>query len=324
MAVQFSGPFAPMCESFVAQKRAYGVDYSQQELLLRMFDNFSKAYMVDPYIITEELAIAWSQKRPNESDATRYNRIMEMQRFSKYLLEQGYPSYLPQVKPTHCSTHTPYIFTHDEIHRIFAVVDSLKPCPASPIRHIVLPLLYRVLYGCGLRVSEALDLRVGDVDSENGVLHIKHGKNGRERLVPMTQSLTQRCACYEKELLSGKKADDYYFFHMANTPYNRSSIKSGFRGFLWDAGIPYLGKDRGPNLHDLRHSFVCHRLNQWANEGTDLIAMLPVLSKYLGHTSIAATAWYLRLTAEVYPGVIQIMDLYSKSVFPMWEVDRDE
>lgn len=83
-------------------------------------------------------------------------------------------------------THTPYIFTEDEIRRIFQIADSLEPCASVPLRHQVMPVLLRVLYGCGLRISEALELRVADVDLSNGLLHIRHGKNGRERLVPMS------------------------------------------------------------------------------------------------------------------------------------------
>ncbi|MCL6558222.1 MAG: tyrosine-type recombinase/integrase [Firmicutes bacterium] len=325
MGIRFTGPFAPMCEQFVAQKRAFGSDYTQQEKLLHMFDNFSKAYPVDSFVISEALALAWCQKRPNEADLTRYNRIMEMQRFARFLIDQGYPSYLINFCPAKNSTHTPYIFTKDEIHRIFEVVDSLEPCASVPSRHLVMPILLRLLYGCGLRISEALALRIADVDLENGVLHIRHGKNGRERLVPMSPSLIKRCAAYAQIVLAEKGSDAYFLFRMANQPYSRSGIGKAFRGFLWDAGIPYLGKDRGPSVHDLRHTFVCHRLNQWAADGADLNAVLPVLSKYLGHTSVSATGWYLRLTAEAYPDVIQAMEHFSADVFPnVWEVNNVE
>lgn len=184
MGIRFTGPFAPMCEQFVAQKRAFDIDYTQQEKLLHMFDTFSKTYPVEPFIIDEALALAWCQKRPNEADLTRYNRIMEMQRFARFLIDQGYPSYLINFRPAKNSTHTPYIFTKEEIHRIFKTVDVLKPCTSVPYRHLVMPILLRLLYGCGLRISETLALRVADIDLENGVLHIRHGKNGRERLVP--------------------------------------------------------------------------------------------------------------------------------------------
>ena len=67
----FAGPFAPICESYVAQKRASGLAYDQQAKLLRMFDNFCKKYEIKDYTIAQEIASEWSKKRPNEADATR-------------------------------------------------------------------------------------------------------------------------------------------------------------------------------------------------------------------------------------------------------------
>lgn len=117
-----------------------------------------------------------------------------------------------------------------------------------------------------------------------------------------------------------KEPDAFFFCSRLNQPYSRSGVGKSFRGLLWDAGIPYLGKERGPSIHDLRHTFVCHRLNQWASNEVDLTAMLPILSKYLGHTSISATSWYLRLTTEAYPGIVHKMDCFTKGVFPVsWE-----
>ena len=89
----FTGPFAPICESYVAQKRASGLDYSQQAKLLRLFDNFCKNYEIQSYTITKEIALTWCKKRPNEADATRYSRVSEMQRFAQYLCKQGYSSW---------------------------------------------------------------------------------------------------------------------------------------------------------------------------------------------------------------------------------------
>ena len=80
-----------------------------------------------------------------------------------------------------------------------------------------------------------------------------------------------------------------------NTVYGR------FRRILLESGIPYKGKGNGPRLHDLRHTFAVHTLQQWGTQEEDLTAMLPVLSVFMGHKSIAATSRYLRLTAEAYP-----------------------
>ncbi len=304
----FTGPFGPMCEAFVAQKRALGFKYEQQALLLKMFDNFCKAYDVHDYTITKEIATAWCKKRPNEKDATRHNRVGEMQRFAVFLGKQGHTSYLLPSIPKAGERHIPYIFTKKEMADIFDRLDHLERTASSPYRHFVYPLLFRLLYGCGLRISEALSLRKQDVDIDNGVLHILHGKNDIERIVPMSTSLTIRCQQYIRDLHRNTSKDTPFFYTKEKKSYSKSTIWRAFRGFLWDVGIPYKGANLGPRLHDIRHTFACHNIQKWAESEIPVSVMLPVLSKYLGHTSISATQWYLRIAAEAYPHIRKICE----------------
>lgn len=304
----FTGPFAPMCDAYVTQKRVSGLDYSQQAMLLRMFDNFCKGYEIQNYTITKEIAVAWCQKRPNEKDITRHGRVGEMQRFAQYLCRQGYPSYLLPTLPKRGETHTPYIFSMDELRNIFERLDALVPTNASPNRHLTMPLLFRMLYGCGLRISEVLALLKKDVDLGNGVLYIRRGKNDRERLVPMSLSLTEECRKY-MHTVHKNTADSIPFFYTKTwTPYSKSVIEKFFRGILWDVGIPYRGTQYGPRVHDLRHTFCCHNIQRWAEAGLPIYSNLLILSRYLGHTSISATQWYLRLTAQAFPHIRDICE----------------
>lgn len=304
----FTGPFAPMCEAFVSQKRASGLIYKQQAMLLKMFDNFCKEYEIRDYTITKEIATAWCRKRPNEKEPTRRSRVGEMQRFALFLCKQGYTSYLLPALPKTGEKHTPYIFSAEEMASIFARLDRLEPTNAAPFRHFVYPMLFRILYGCGLRISEALSLRKQDVDTDNGVIHILHGKNDRERIVPMSATLTNRCRQYIQNVHHDTPDDMPFFYTKAKTPYSKSTIGQAFRGFLWDVGIPYRGTNLGPRVHDIRHTFVCHNIQKWAESGIPISSKLPVLSKYIGHTSISATQWYLRLTAETYTHIRQICE----------------
>lgn len=304
----FDGPFAPLCELFVMQKRAAGLQYDQQAMLLRMFDNFCKGYDIQNFTITEEIALAWCQLRPNEKEVTRHGRVGEMQRFSVFLTKQGYPSYLLVGLPKKGELHTPYIFSREEIGQIFQRLDELEYTSLAPIRHLVFPLLIRVLYGCGLRISEALALLKSDVDVEHGILHVRHGKNDRERIVPMSKSLANFCRKYVSEVHVDTAPCMPFFYTKARTAYEQSTITKQFKGFLWDVGIPYRGKDFGPRVHDLRHTFICHNIQQWAEQEIPIQHMLPILSKYVGHTAISATQWYLRLTPEIYPHLRSICE----------------
>lgn len=105
------------------------------------------------------------------------------------------------------------------------------------------------------------------------------------------------------------------------SPLTHDNVYKRFRELLWMAGISHGGKGKGPRLHDLRHTFCVHTLAHQVREGVDLYCALPVLSAYLGHTSVAATQHYLRLTAEAYPDLIQSVSNVCAYIFPEveWE-----
>jgi len=304
----FTGPFAPMCEMFVAQRRATGLVYKGQAMLLRLFDNFCKDKQIDNYAITKEIALAWCEKRPNEHENHRHARVGEMKRFAEFLVRQGYSSYLIAEIPGKIIQYTPYIFTTEEMHMLLARIDSLEITASSPIRHLSFPVLFRILYGCGLRISEALALEKRDVDLETGVLHIRHGKNDNERLTPMSASLLERVRAYSVQVHRDTEDNCPFIYKRDFARYSSSAIGKGFIGFMWDVGIPYRGKGYGPRIHDIRHTFVCHNIRNWSENGIPIYSKLPVLSKYLGHSSISSTQWYLRLTAEVYPHIREICE----------------
>jgi len=313
----FDGSFAPMCEMYIRQKRALGYKYEGGIWILRSFDNFSKTFDVKNYCITKELAQAWSEKRPHETDKYHANRIYEMRKFAEFLVKQGYESYAPRYKlQTSYSNHTPYIFSAEEIQRIFKHLDLMEYTPCSPIMHLSHPLIYRILYGCGMRISEVLNLRVEDVLIDKSIIRIKQGKNDKERLVPISSSLTNRISNYIAAVHKNHNGSHQFFYSRDDKAYCVSTFEKHFREILWEADIPYCGKSLGPRVHDVRHTFICHKLNQWAKDDVDLMTMLPVLSRYVGHENVAGTQWYLKLTAEAYPDITEKMNGLSGYVFP--------
>jgi len=175
-------------------------------------------------------------------------------------------------------------------------------------RHRTLPLLFRLLYGCGLRVSEALALRVGDVDLAVGTVHIRDAKFGKERIVPLHPSLVQRFRQHLPTSLTLTDPGWFVFPSPKGGAYGASTIYIYFRRFLWAAGISHGGRGRGPRLHDLRHTFAVHCLQRWVTEEVELSSALPYLSAYLGHTGLKGTQDYLRLTAELYPHVVTAVE----------------
>jgi integrase len=194
------------------------------------------------------------------------------------------------------------VFTDDEVRRLFTAIDS-QPMSSFTNKAMVDPVLFRVLYGAGLRVSEALHLTLADADTRSGTLRIRDSKNGESRTVPVTARLTATLEGYIAAAHPAPETSDYVFYSRApGRPVNQSTAYLRFRGYLADAGIPHF--TGGPHPHSLRHGFAVANLRRWAAQGADLTVMLPYLACYMGHADLRGTQYYLRLTADAYPEVM--------------------
>ena len=198
-----------MLARFISYKRLQGYKYKSNEESLGRFIKFAEVFGLTENRLSKELVLEYASKRPHETPKTHVIRVSDLKQFAVYLNEHGYPAYIPT--PGKCSSaFVPYIFTHDEILRIFKVVDRLKP-NSRYNSAVVYPVLFRVLYGCGLRISEALDLKVGDIDFAKGVLTIKKSKYDKDRLVPMSESLNSICRRFHRKIHKNSSDNDYFF-----------------------------------------------------------------------------------------------------------------
>ena len=314
--VKMSGVFAELANEFVEYKRDQGYKYHSEAKVLGRFCRFTEDYGLDEPVLTRELAMAWTAPREGEATKSRLHRVCLLNQFGKYLELTGHE--ICPLPKGHWDTgsFTPYIFTHDEIDRLFQAADNIRPIAQARNLHKELPALFRLLYGCGLRVSEAVGLLCRDVDLEQGVLTIREAKNGRDRLIPLSESLLTLLRDYRENAADWLDGADYFFPAPDRTILSPNTVYQRFRKVLWSAGIPYNGKGNGPRLHDMRHTFAVHTLQKWVEGGEDLTSKLPVLSVFMGHKSMQATSRYLRLTAEVYPDVIRQVEDTCAYVIP--------
>ena len=214
---------------------------------------------------------------------------------------------------------TPYIFTKDQITLLFKTSDQLKGTRLNLTSKVyIIPALLRLLYGTGLRVSEALSLSCDDLNIKAKYLILRYSKNGKERLVPISDSLCNVCKQYLDHRQNFPIINDSnrLFINPDGSACDIHSAYKWFRRVLYKAKIPHAGKGLGPRLHDLRHTFSVHTLANMAETGVDLYYSLPVLSTYLGHQSIGATDKYIRLTAEMYPSIIAKISEAFPFLFP--------
>lgn len=208
------------------------------------------------------------------------------------------------------------------MEEIFKACDQLR----SQVRNmnsclICMPALVRLLYSTGLRIGEALALKNDDVDLKYNYLRVRDSKNGKERIIPISQSLASVCNEYVeyREQMPFRKTKERYFFIRANGNKCGSDVRNWFKKTLLKAKIPYKGRNHGPRIHDLRHTFAVSSLANMADSGIDLYVSLPILSGYLGHQSLKATNHYVRLTACMYPNLIKDVDTVCLDVFPKFK-----
>ncbi len=199
--------------------------------------------------------------------------------------------------------------------RLLAAIDGVGPDGRSRQRHLVFPTLFRVLYGCGLRCGEALHLTVGDVDLDAGILTIRKGKFRQDRLVPVADGLLARPRSYSSAI-AARPPETVFFAAPHGGSYSLHTPYTVFRRALRAVGIPHRGRRQGPRLHDIRHTFAVHRMEDWYRRGINLAATLPVLATYMGHQTLVGTQRYLRLTAEVFPEISQRLHVAYGHLIP--------
>lgn len=306
----------------VTEKRAVGYKYDAEARVLARFEAFHSSQFPELETLTEASVQAWiaAARRREVQPATLHGLIAPVRELAHWLARHGVAAYLlPRAALPRPSRYVPHIYTDTELAGLFTQTDRCHFCSQVPLRHLVMPVLFRTIYACGLRASEARLLRIGDVDITTGVLQIRDAKGGKDRQVPVCEPLRARLAGYHAQIDETPATREWFFpGTRAGEPLTLGNVDKNFRRFLWQAGISHGGRGHGPRVHDLRHTMAVNNLRAWFAAGRDVGALLPVLQTYLGHSSIADTAYYLHLTAESYPDITaRVQQVIGDVVPPM-------
>ena len=157
---RFQSIYASLLEQYINFKRNLGYKFIDAESTYYLFDQFVLPNRELEIGITKELAEKWAIKRLNESDITCYKRVMYLIQFASFLNDSGYSSYIPKLPKAYKSTFTPYIFSENELNSIFKVSDQLEISGSMDSAVNVIPALLRTLYGTGIRIGEAVKIKI--------------------------------------------------------------------------------------------------------------------------------------------------------------------
>lgn len=312
--IQWKSELSGLIQGFVAMKRASGFKYEKEEHILARFDAYCYREGYTGIRLTQEMVSGYIFE-PGLRPSTYRLREKVLNELGTHAENLGYRVFVvPITTIVQSSRHIPYIFSDTELKRLFSVIDS-QPLSSFTNAALVDPMLFRVLYSTGMRLSEALGLLVDNVDLADSVFRVDTAKTGGERLVPFCVSLRKRLVDYETTMQLIGRADDCLFpGQKKGHPIDQSTINRRFRNYLLEADIPHTF--RSPCPHSFRHGFAVRCLRKWVSEGKDITTCMPYLCAYMGHSDLRATQYYLRLTADLYPEVIACAEAQFGYVIP--------
>ena len=287
-------------DEYLTMRRNLGFQLHDAGVGLLRFVTFMEKHRAS--YITQQLALKWAQQPSTVQPAEWARRLSYVRTFARYRSATDPRTEIPAegLLPFRPKRARPYLYTDDEINALLRAALNLPP------RRTLRPWTYHCLFGLlnvsGMRIGEARDLKLPDIDLKGAVLTIRGTKFGKSRLVPLHDSSREMLADYiaRRECFFKRQSISSYLF--VSSRGNRLDIADIHRTFYLlsrQIGLRGLTDSRGPRLHDMRHRFAVNTLLRWYRSGEDVERRLPLLSTYLGHVHVTDTFWYLTAWPEL-------------------------
>jgi integrase/recombinase XerD len=282
-------------ERYIALRRSLGFKFQKPARHLQSFARFATE-RGESHIRTAT-AVAWAAGAPTPH--ARHRWLGHVVRLARFLRAEDAAHEMPpaDVFAAPVSRPVPYIYTRDELARILETAGRLRRQKPNPMRRQLYVTLFGLIAATGLRVSEALRLRLGDV-LPGGVLHIRETKFNKSRLVPLHNTVVEALGRYLEMRRRFAALDDHLFLSVQRTALAYTTVHYTFRRVLQLANVAPR-RTRRPRIHDLRHSFATRVLQQCGTKRDAVARHFVALATYMGHADIAHTYWYLQATPEL-------------------------
>jgi len=295
-------------KEYLAMRRSLGFKLREAGTGLLDFAAFMEGRRAT--YITQALALAWAQKPTNAQPSHWAGRLTYIRQFARYRSASDPRTQIPALGllPFKPKRATPYLYSNTEIRELLRATLNRSLAPHCPDRGAcaLLPQVYYCLFGLlsvsGLRLGEARNLELKDVDLKAGVLTIRGGKFGKDRWIPLHASTCKVLADYidrRQRHWAGRPVSSYLLVSSWGNRLDTGAIHRAFYTASRRIGLRGASDSHGPRLHDLRHVFATTTLVNWYRSNQDPERRLPLLSAFLGHTHVADTQWYLNGSPEL-------------------------
>jgi integrase len=286
-------------QDYLAMRRGLGFKLHDAGVGLLNFVSFMEHKHASH--ITTKLALEWAKKPKSVLPAEWSRRLSFVRGFARYRSAIDSRTQIPPagLLPYRPQRARPYIYTEQEIEHLLTAARSLPP--AGGLRGWKYYCLFGLLSVSGLRISEALNLKMTDIDLHENVLTIQKTKFGKSRLVPLHPSTQNALTDYlqrRNRSLAGRPASHLFVSGTGNR-LDISDVHRTFYVLSRQIGLRGPSASHGPRLHDFRHRFALQTLLHWYRCGQEIEPRLPILSTYLGHVHVSDTYWYLSAYPEL-------------------------
>ena len=290
-------------QEYLSLRRGLGFKLHDAGKALLDFVSFMEQHRVS--YITQALALAWAQQPLHVQPAQWAQRLSFVRGFARHRSATDPRTQVPPqgLLPFQPKRARPYLYSDDEIRSLLRAALNM-PCRYE--RSELRPWTYHCLFGLlsvtGLRLGEARNLELQDVDLNAAVLTIRGTKFGKSRLVPLHVSTCEVLADYiarRQRHWAARPVSSYLFVSEWGNRLDSGEIHRTFYALSRQIGLRGVADSHGPRLHDMRHRFATNTLVNWYRSNQDPERRLPILSAYLGHVHVADTQWYLSGSPEL-------------------------
>ena len=286
--------------------------------ILRTLDEYLVIQDVTAKELPPDVVDGWIGERcAGLAEKTRCCYIAYYTQFARYLCSLGIYAFIPENR-TPNQTYTPHAYTGPELEALFRAADNMDFGEAKS--RLLYPMLLRLLYGCGLRLGEALTLRLSDIDFVTGVLLIRNAKGRKDRLVPMDAALSAILDGFCHVAHCDRLDDAFVFETETGQAKSPNWAQSLFYKVVDAAGLERykMPGDKRHNicLHSFRHTFAVDSFRQQDIAGVDNYRTVPLLSIYMGHEKLLGTQKYLHMSDKNAEDILRATSAIAKQIFP--------
>jgi site-specific recombinase XerD len=306
------GYWASHIEEYLVFRRRLGFALTMDAYRLRQFAAFADASGHNH--LTIALAAQWARSACRQTPLTWARRIEVLRGFAHYCQRFDNETEIPPrdlFGPAHRRL-IPHIFTSEEIFLLLEATQQLLPLDG--LRPATCRSVFGLLASCGLRISEAVNLKKHEVDLDTGILQISETKFHKCRWVPMHPTVTAALEGYahRRDQMVSKPVSDHFFLLDNGKPANQSGMLYALHCLCRSQGWQTRGDYPQHRLHDLRHTFIVNRVLRFYAEGIELDRAVLALSTYVGHAKVSDTYWYFTGIPELMAIAAERFHLFSR------------